>query len=420
MQNKNKSMFKLCLILAVTALFAFLAIFDFGGKSNFAASNIKQGLDLKGGVSITYEAKTDTPPTEEEMLAERTLIQERLDRQGYTEATVAQSGADRIIVEIPGVSDAEEAVKTIGATAELTFFDENNNVLLTGDDVKDAQPMLVDGAIGKEYVVQLTLTSEGSKKFEEATGNNIGKPLYIALDGEVISAPIVNQQIIGDTCTISGNFTKESATELSAQIKSGSLPFSLETISVNTVGASLGAEALSTSIKASILGITLVFIFMLCIYKTFGLVADIALVLYVGLMIFSLNFLDVTLTLPGIAGIILSIGMAVDANIIIFERIKEEVNRGRSLRSSIKAGFDRAFPAILDGNVTTLIASFILFWLGTGTVKGFAQTLAIGILLSMFTALVITKALLDAFIGLGLDNKKYYGFKEEKENKEVA
>ncbi len=419
MKSTSKSVLKLLVILIAALFFAFIAVYDFNGTSTYSASHIKQGLDLKGGVSIIYEADTDTPPTSEEMMAERTLIQERLDRQGYTEATVAQSGLDRIIVEIPGVEDSEAAVATIGATAKLAMYDETGNLILTGDDVKDASAKMVDGQVGKEYVVELTLNDEGAKKFEEATGANIGKPLYITLDGNPISAPIVNQQIFGNTCIISGNFTQESATELAAQIKSGSLPFSLNTIAVNTVGATLGAEALSTSIKAGFVGIILVFIFMLIVYKAFGLVADIALVLYVGLMIFSLNFLDVTLTLPGIAGIILSIGMAVDANVIIFERIKEEVNAGRSIRMSIKAGFDRAFPAILDGNITTLIAAFVLFVLGTGTIKGFAQTLAIGIILSMFTALVITKALLNSFIGLGLTNEKFYGFKTKKKE-EIA
>ncbi len=415
---KSKSFLKLSIILLAALFFAFIAIYDFNGASPFAASHIKQGLDLKGGVSITYEADTDTPPTADEMAAERTLIQERLDRQGYTEATISQSGLDRLIVEIPGVDDAEQAVKTIGATAQLTFTDENGNILLTGEDVKDASARVQNTNVGQEYVIVLTLNSEGQKAFEEATGANIGKPLNINLDGELISAPIVNQQIFGDTATITGSFTKESAEELAAQIKSGSLPFSLNTISVSTIGATLGAEALATSIKAGFIGICLVFIFMLIVYKGFGLVADIALVLYVGLMIFLLNFFDVTLTLPGIAGIILSIGMAVDANIIIFERVIEEVQKGRTLRAAIKAGFDRAFPAIFDGNLTTLIASVVLFVLGTGAIKGFAQTLAIGIILSMFTALVITKALLDAFIGLGLNKESYYGIK--KNNKEVA
>ncbi len=415
MKSTGKSVLKLLVIIFAALFFAFIAVYDFNGSSSFSASHIKQGLDLKGGVSIIYEANTDTPPTSDEMLAERSLIQERLDMQGYTEATVAQSGLDRIIVEIPGVEDAESAVATIGATAQLSMHDEEGNLILTGDDVKDAKAKLTEGQVGKEYVVELTLNDEGAKKFETATGANVGKRLIISLDGAPISAPVVNQQIFGNTCIISGSFTEESSTALANQIKSGSLPFSLNTISVNTVGASLGAEALSTSIKAGFIGIILVCIFMLIIYKTFGLVADIALLLYVGLVIFFLNFLDVTLTLPGIAGIILSIGMAVDANVIIFERIKEEVYSGRTLRMSIKAGFDRAFPAILDGNITTLIAAFVLFVLGTGTIKGFAQTLAIGIILSMFTALVITKALLNAFIGIGLTNEKYYGFKAKKE-----
>ncbi len=414
---KNKSLFKLCMVILFALFFAFIAIYDFGGRSNFAASHIKQGLDLKGGVSITYEAATEEPPSAEDMLAERTLIQDRLDRKGYTEATVVQSGDNRLVVDIPGVDDAEEAVKTIGATAELTFTDENGNVLLTGEDVKDAQPRKDTSTVGGSYVVQLTLTPEGAKKFEEATGANVGKPLNINLDGVPISSPTVKQQIVGDTATITGNFTEQSANDLAISIQSGSLPFSLNTIQVHTIGASLGAKALSTSIKAGFLGVVLVCLFMLVVYKAFGVAADIVLVLYIGLMIFFLNFFAVTLTLPGIAGIILSIGMAVDANIIIFERVKEEMSLGRTLRASLKTGFSRAFPAILDGNITTLIAAFILFWLGTGAIKGFAQTLAIGILLSMFTALVVTKIVLDSFVGLGLTNPKFYGIKENKEVK---
>lgn len=409
---KGKNVFKFCMVILCAAFFAFIAMYDFGGRSNFAASHIKQGLDLKGGVSIVYEADTEEPPSPEEMLSARTLIQSRLDRKGYTEAEVAQSGNNRLLVDIPGVEDAEDAVKTIGATAQLTFTDEEGNVLLSGSDVKTADVRMQDTAVGKEYVVVLTLNSEGAKKFEQATGDNIGKPLYINLDDTVISAPTVNDKIIGDTATITGSFTKESAEELAGEIRSGSLPFSLKTESVDNVGATLGAKALSTSIFAGMIGVLLVFIFMLAIYRAFGLVADIALALYIGLMIFSLNLFSVTLTLPGIAGIILGVGMAVDANIIIFERIKEEVQKGRSLRASSKAGFERAFPAIIDGNITTLIAGIILFWLGTGAIKGFAQTLSIGIILSMFTALVITKFTLNAFIGMGFTDKKYYGIKD--------
>lgn len=412
---KGKSGLKLFIILVFAVFFAFIAVFDFNGKSNFSASHIKQGLDLKGGVSITYEADTETAPTENEMLAARTLIQSRLDRKGYTEAEVAQSGSDRLIVDIPGVEDAEDAVKTIGATAQLSFANQEGEILLTGADVKDAEPVLQNTNLGQTYAVLLTLTNEGSKKFEKATEDNIGKPLIILLDDSIVSAPTVNQKIIGNTATITGNFTKESAEELSASIRSGSLPFSLKTISVENVGATLGAKALSSSIFAGVIGIILVFIFMLAVYKTFGFVANIALILYVGLMIFCLNLFAVTLTLPGIAGIILSIGMAVDANIIIFERIKEEILLGRTLRSATKAGFGRAFPAILDGNVTTLIAAVILFWLGTGAIKGFAQTLAIGIILSMFTALFITRTLLNSFIELGVTDKKYYGIKDTKD-----
>ncbi len=412
---KGKSVGKLFSIIFITVLFLVIAVFDFNGFNNFSVSSIKQGLDLKGGVSVLYEAD-NYEPTAAEMVSAQSLIQKRLDEKGYTEAEVAPSGTNRLMVDIPGVDNAEDAVNTIGQTARLTFVDGNGIELLSGEDVADASEEIQTNDLGvASWVVKLKFNQAGQSKFAEATGNNVGNPLVIMLDDTVISAPIVNQKIISDTAVIDGGFTQESAKELASLIKSGSLPFSLSTISINNVGAKLGEEALSTSLRAGLLGICLVLIFMIVVYKAFGLVANLALLLYVGLMTFLLNLFGVTLTLPGIAGIILSIGMAVDANVIIFERIKEEMKGGKTLRSSVQSGFGRAFPAILDGNVTTLIAAVVLFWLGTGTIKGFAQTLAIGIILSMFTALVITKTILKALVGMGVTKNSYYGVKEATE-----
>ncbi|MCC8097721.1 MAG: protein translocase subunit SecD, partial [Eubacterium sp.] len=356
----------------------------------------------------------DYTPTDAELRSAVSMMQERLDRNTWTEAEVASEGFDRIRVEIPGVEDAETAINEIGQTAHLYFMDEDGNVVVDGANVKDAYKSTSSQNGVSQVVVALEFDSTGASAFAEATQNNIGKQIYILLDDSVISAPTVNTAILDGSAIITGDFTNEEAQNLANLIKSGSLPFDLRVIESNSIGARLGASSLSTSLFAGVIGIILVLLFMLIAYKGLGFLADWALLIYIGLDVLVLSLFEVTLTLPGIAGILLSIGMAVDANVIIFERIKEELIIGRSTGTAIKNGFSNALSAIIDGNVTTIIAGVVLYLLGTGTIMGFAQTLIIGIVLSMFTALVITRLLVNAFFRLGVTNPKFYGVKTVK------
>lgn len=414
MKSKGTSFIVLILMCALTIGIAFVAYFGLGSNDLLSFRSIKQGLDLSGGVHIVYEADQESV-TKEEMNSAISLIQGRLNRKGYTEAEVAQQGEKRIVVDIPGVANAEEAISEIGQTAMLYFVDMNNNVLLSGAQIADARKDVADvkgNGVPEPYVV-LKFNEEGKEKFAEATTANVGKPIAIVLDDETISSPVVNSPITDGEASITGSFTAEEAEELASLIKAGSLPFKLNILEMNNVGARLGANALSTSLFAGAVGIVVVLLFMLLVYRMSGLAADLALIIYIGLEILVLSAFSVTLTLPGIAGIILSIGMAVDANIVIFERIREEIQKGKSLRSSIDLGFKSALPAILDGNITTLIAAGVLFYLGTGTIKGFAQTLMIGIVISMFTALVITRIIVKSLVGIGLNNPKFYSTKKK-------
>lgn len=410
MKVKGRLMLLITLIVAVGL--SALSYLGVGADKRFSAATIKQGLDLSGGVDIVYEADQATV-TDSEMAAAISLLQGRLDWNGWTEAEVAREGDKRIRVQIPGVEDAEEAIQQIGQTAQLSFVDEAGNVILTGDMVKDATKQVgatSQNGVSEPYVA-LEFNSEGKELFAQATAANIGKVIYIIMDESVISAPTVQAAITDGNAIITGQFSGESAEELASLIRAGSLPFNLNVIQMKNVGARLGADALSAGIKAGIIGIILVLIFMLFAYKLLGFAADWALVIYIGLELLALSLFRVTLTLPGIAGIVLSVGMAVDANVVIFERIKEELVLGKSLRSAIKTGFSRALPAILDGNVTTLIAAAVLFFLGSGTVKGFATTLMIGIVISMFTALVITRVIVKGLMYAGVNNPKLYGLR---------
>ena len=401
----------LCSIIIAAAL-CLVSYLGVDANHSLSARHIKQGLDLSGGVYIVYEAdKEDVTP--EEMQAAVSMIQGRLDWNGWTEAEVAQEGNNRIRVDIPGVENAEEAIQEIGQTAQLSFVDENGTVLLTGDMVKNASKQVgdVSNTGTAEPYIALEFNEEVKALFQEATENNIGKPIYIVMDDNVISAPVVQVPITDGRASITGSFTGESAEELASLIRAGSLPFNLNVIQMQNVGARLGADALKSGLLAGAVGMILVLLFMLFAYKLLGIAADLALVMYVGLELIILNVCDITLTLPGIAGLVLSVGMAVDANIVIFERLKEELVQGKTLRLAIRNGFSRAFPAILDGNVTTLIAAIVLFFLGSGTVKGFATTLMIGIILSMFTALVVTRLIVNAMMQSGCSNPKYYGLR---------
>ncbi len=401
--SKGKATVRLALLLVL------IAVAGFFGCSYM--DDIKLGLDLAGGVSITYQAKEENPSAED-MSDTIYKLQQRVESYS-TEAEVYQEGDNRINIDIPGESDANEILTELGKPGSLAFMDSQGNTILTGDQVASAQGGMVDGNTGKEYVVSLTFTEEGTKAFADATTNNVGKPIYIVYDNEVVSAPVVREAITGGQCTIDGMSDFEEAENLAATIRIGSLSLELEELRSNVVGAKLGQQAITTSLKAGAVGFAIVAVFMIAVYLIPGLAAVLALSLYVGLILILLVSFEVTLTLPGVAGIILSIGMAVDANVIIFTRIKEEIGAGKAVKTAIDNGFQKALSAIVDGNVTTLIAAAVLFWRGSGTVKGFASTLAIGIVLSMFTALFVTRFALNALYSLGIENAKFYGIKKE-------
>lgn len=419
MNSKGKSLVVLAVLVIAAALFSVAAFFGVGSNGLLSIRDIKLGLDLSGGVSIVYQAEKEDV-TDDEMATAVSLIQRRLDRKGWSEAEAARQGTNRIRVEIPGVEDAEEAINELGKTAQLQFLTEDGTVVLTGAEVEDARKEV--GKVSKdsasEPYVSLKFDAEGTAAFAEATKNNIGKPIYIVMDEDVISSPVVQNEISTGECMITGSFTGESAEDLASLIREGSMPFNLSVIEMSNIGARLGANALETSTVAAAIGIGLVFLFMLLAYRLLGFAADWALCIYLALEIIIISALNITLTLPGIAGVILSVGMAVDANVIIFERLKEEVLSGKTLRVAVKSGFSRALPAILDGNITTFIAALVLYFMGTGTIRGFAYTLMIGIVVSMFTAIVVTRLIIKGFIGLGLTSNALYGIKENK--KEAA
>ena len=411
--KKSRGIASLILAVALIVLLGFTGVIGFGSSHTGSARNIKLGLDLAGGVSITYQAKNESP-SKEEMSDTIYKLQKRVE-QYSTEATVYQEGDNRISIEIPGVSDANTVLEELGKPGSLEFQDSEGNVVLAGTDVKSADARTQENQATKvqEYVVALELTKEGATKFAEATKANIGKQIAIIYDGETISAPNVNEAITAGEAVISGMESFEAADQLASTIRIGGLKLELEELRSNVVGAQLGEEAISTSLKAGAIGLGIVIVFMCVVYLLPGLAAGLALLIYTGLLILMLNAFDVTLTLPGIAGIILSIGMAVDANVIIFARVREEVVAGVSVKSALKNGFQKAMSAIMDGNVTTLIAAFVLWIKGSGSVKGFAQTLALGIVLSMFTALIITRVIVYALYAVGIRDVKYYAKKKE-------
>ncbi len=442
--KKSKGVLSLVLVVVLTALLAVTTIMGWGKGQTGAAKNIRLGLDLEGGVSITYQVKGDTPSSED-MADTIYKLQKRVE-QYSTEATVYQEGDDRISIEIPGVSDANQILEELGQPGSLYFIAETDadgnanysmvdstgdaavdyalnksieeliedgSVVLTGSDVKSAKAGTTSDQItnATEYIVSLTFNEEGTEKFAEATEKayNAGETLGIYYDGAFISVPGVNAAITAGEAYISGSMDYEEAERLASTIRIGGLNLELEELRSNVVGAQLGESAIQTSLQAGAIGMGLVMLFMCWVYLLPGLAASIALLIYTGLILVLLNAFEITLTLPGIAGIILGIGMAVDANVIIFARVREELTAGKSVKSSLDTGFKKAMSAILDGNITTLIAAAVLWILGSGTVKGFAQTLALGIVVSMFTALVITKMIVYAFYAVGLRNTKMYG-----------
>ncbi|MDD6491063.1 MAG: protein translocase subunit SecD [Firmicutes bacterium] len=447
--KKSKAVIILLVLVLLLGGFGYTAAVGIGADGSGSASSINLGLDLEGGVSITYQVVGDEEPDSEDMADTIYKLQKRVE--GYsTEAVVYQEGSNRINIEIPGVSDANAILEELGKPGSLYFISQtgsdgslnyqavgtdeagsivwmlsksieeleaDGSIVLVGTDVKDAQAVtLTDNMQNSQFGVSLSMTSEGTTKFADATTKAYqnGESIAIYYDGKIISAPNVQSAITDGQAQITGNFSYEEAQQLASTIRIGGLKLELEELHSKIVGAQLGETAISTSIKAAAIGFVIIVVFMIAAYYISGLAASLALALYIEMMIILLDAFEITLTLPGIAGIILSIGMAVDANVIIFARIREELAKGKTVKSAIDIGYKKATSAIVDGNVTTLIAAAVLGVLGSGTVKGFAATLALGIVLSMFTAMVVTRLIMKAFYAIGIQNVKWYGIAKEK------
>lgn len=416
--NMTKKVGYSIIILAMLIGFTLIAVFGIDENGSGSAKDIDLGLDLAGGVSITYEIQEENPAAQD-VDDTITKLEKRVEGKS-TESQVYKAGDNRITVEIPGVTDANAILQELGTPGSLEFLDstgytawandEEYTPLLTGSDVKGAQAYTdTSSASSSSFGVELTFTDEGSTKFAEATAANLNKIIYIVYDGEVKSAPTVQATITGGTASITNMESYESADTLATFVRIGSIPLTLEEVSSNIVGAQLGHDAITTSLYAAILGLVLLCIFMIVLYRIPGVVATLALWIYTAMVLILVSVYDLTLTLPGIAGIILGIGMAVDANVIIYTRIREEIGAERSVESSISAGYSKALSAIVDGNITTLIAAAVLYIFGSGPIKGFATTLAVGIVVSMFTALVITKVIMKLLYNFGFQDAKWYG-----------
>lgn len=372
------------------------------------ALSIKQGLDLQGGthVVLSLSDTADSKVDQDSVDRVKQIIDRRVNELGLTEPVIQQEGTNRIIVELPGISDPEKAVALLGKTAMLEFRDESGQVGLTGKDLKNSQAQVN----GQQNVIALEFSDEGAKKFEDMTRKNKNRKIGIYLDNELLTDPVVNEAITGGKAVITGQRDLQEAQRIALLLRSGALPVKVEILEIRTVGPTLGEDSKVKSEKAFTIGIALIFTFMLLFYRASGVVAIIALLLYILLTLGALKLLDATLTLPGIAGVILSVGMAVDANVLIFERFKEELRAGKTLRVAMELGFNRAFSTIIDSNVTTLFAAVVLFFLGTGPIKGFAVTLTVGIIISMFTAITVTKYLLITLIRTNLlKDPRFFG-----------
>ena len=423
---KRNAILGLILFLLIAVGAGYAVIYGVGGEKVGLAKDIPLGLDLQGGVSVTYEIQEDNA-SDEDINATIDKLQRRVDHYS-PDAEVYRQGNKRITVEIPldtSKYDPNEILDSLGRPGKLEFIDPTNyekfaageeyEAALTGSDVKNAEGgRIQDQTTGAdEFIVSLQFTDEGAVKFSDVTGANVGQRVYIVYDGQVQSAPTVREQISGGSAQIDGMADFDEASNLASTIKIGALPLTLQELSSQVVGPKLGSDALRTSLIAGAIGLCIIFLLMIIIFRFPGFLAAVALTFYTILELFFLNTLHITLTLPGIAGIILSIGMAVDANVIIFTRIKEEIGAGKTVKTAVKAGFNKAMSAIIDGNITTIIAGIVLLIMGTGTVKGFARTLILGIVLSMFTALVVTRVLLNIFVAFGVTNKKMYGAAKE-------
>ena len=416
MKTRNIIIFLIIIAILGLSIFTALRGFKIGSyEIKPMKGSIRQGLDLKGRDYVVFETQTKKTGSELDQLMEQvvSVFGRRVDSMGLTEPSITREGGKRVRVELPGIKNAQEAIEMIGKTAQLQFITADGEVVITGANVVKAQATLGQGNAPQ---VSLQLDKEGAVKFAEVTGRLVNLPnredkiIYIILDEEVISYPAVSTKIPDGHASITGNFTIETASNLAALIRAGALPVELEEIQSSTITATLGENALDRSLQAAKIGITLVFLFMLVYYRVPGLVASIALLIYILLVIGTMVVLKATFTLPGIAALILSVGMAVDANVIIFERMKEEIRLGKTVRASVDSGFKRAFASIIDSNITTLISGVILYQFGTGPIRGFAVMLIVGIVASMFTAIIVTKFLLKLLVGMDLTkNTKLYG-----------
>ena len=417
-KTKRNAVLVIIAFLLVLGVAIYTAIFGVADRGK--VEYIKLGLDLKGGLSVTYEIQEDDY-SDKDLEDTKYKIEKRVE--AYTnEYSVYEDGDKKITAEIPGVTNADEILEALNIEGKLEFLDPDNytkwsqgqeyEAALTGDDIKNATAG-IDSDNGNDNVVQLAFTDEGAQKFADVTAANVGKVVYIIYDNKVVSAPTVQSAITGGSAEINKIGSYEEAEQLATTIRIGALPLTLKQVRSNIVGATLGSDAISTSLKAGVIGIALVFLIMIIVFRIPGLVASFALAFYTILDLLVINLFNVTLTLPGIAGVILSVGMAVDANVIIFTRIKEELADGKSVKQAVKGGFHNALSAIIDGNVTTLIAALVLGIFGTGTIKGFAITLAIGVVLSVFTALAVSQSLLTALVNLGVADAKYFGVARE-------
>lgn len=417
-KTKRNAVLVIIAFLLVLGVAIYTAIFGVADRGK--VEYIKLGLDLKGGLSVTYEIQEDDY-SDKDLEDTKYKIEQRVE--AYTnEYSVYEDGDKKITAEIPGVTNADEILEALNIEGKLEFLDPDNytkwskgqeyEAALTGDDIKNATAG-IDSDNGNDNVVQLVFTDAGAQKFADVTSANVGKIVYIIYDNKVVSAPTVQSAITGGSAEINKIGSYEEAEQLATTIRIVALPLTLKQVRSNIVGATLGSDAISTSLKAGAIGIALVFLIMIIVFRIPGLVASFALAFYTILDLLVINLFNVTLTLPGIAGVILSVGMAVDANVIIFTRIKEELADGKSVKQAVKGGFHNALSAIIDGNVTTLIAALVLGIFGTGTIKGFAITLAIGVVLSVFTALAVSQSLLTALVNLGVTDAKYFGVARE-------
>ena len=415
--GKTGSVVALCVLLAITILLAWVGITGWSipprglykvlswlpstNADNWPQS-LPLGLDLRGGMFVEYSGKApEGSEANFDELVEGTMsiIRDRLSDKGFNEANVQRLGTDGIRVEIPDVQD-DTVLDLIGATADMEFLDPNGDLIMKGDQVKTADYVYVDG----KHQIRFTLTDQGRTLFADATSKNIGKNIVIKLDGEVLVNATVQNAITDGTGLISGSYTAEEAASTAAKIQSGALPLELTQQKVDKVSATLGQDALSTSVRAALIGSALIMILMIFRHRLNGLIASWALTLYIILLFMLIAIFHIQLTLPGLAGVVLGIGMAVDANVIIFERFNEEARKGRSAKASVRAGFKNAMSAVLDANVTTLIAAIVLLIFGTGSIQGFAKTLLLGVVVSMFTAILITRFLMNRFVAAGATN----------------